>query len=696
MLFKLSFNNMKKSIKDYVIYFLTLVLGVAIFYMFNSIDSGQAMLRVSQSQKEIIKLLIIMLGYVSVFVAVILGLLIVYANNFLINRRKKEFGIYMTLGMGKRQISKIILIETILVGIISLTIGLAVGVFASQFMSIVVAKMFQADMTEFQFTFSSDACIKTCIYFAVMYIAVMFFNTFTVSRYKLINLLNASKKNEKVKIKNPFLCIIVFLFAVAMLGYAYWKVTVDANSLNTADKLLPPILMGIASTVLIFWSLSGFIIQIVQKMKNVYLKGANMFVLRQLNNKINTMVVSMSVICLMLFMTISILSSSLALRNTMERDLTEMTPVDLNLYKTANLPETYKKYGVEITTTKEQREDSKIPIVQTLKNNGLDMNVLKDMVEIPIYATNSLTWKDFFGDQYEEIKTRFPNLRYDTAEQIVKISDYNKIARLYGIKEYQLNDNEYIMICEFESQQEIRDKALADGNNPLMIAGKEYNTKYNECKEGFIAMSTSHTNVGIILVPDNCPLTDDMKEMAFLAANYNANTEEEKEKINELFSSSDSGFVQNLANNGIEIDGFTKISLREASVGLATIVTFIAIYLGIIFLIASSAILALKQLTESSDNKQRYTILRRIGCDENMINKALFRQIGIFFGVPLMLAVIHSIFGIQFAIKIMSGIASSKDLLPSAIGAVIIIGVIYGAYFLATYFGSKNIIKEEE
>ena len=690
MLFKLSFNNMKKSIKDYVIYFLTLVLGVAIFYMFNSIDSGQAMLRVSQSQKEIIKLLIIMLGYVSVFVAVILGLLIVYANNFLINRRKKEFGIYMTLGMGKRQISKIILIETILVGIISLTIGIAVGVFASQFMSIVVAKMFQADMTEFQFTFSSDACIKTCIYFAVMYIAVMFFNTFTVSRYKLINLLNASKKNEKVKIKNPFLCIIVFLLAVVVLGYAYWKVTVDAGSLTTANKLLPPILMGIVSTVLIFWSLSGFIIQIVQKMKNVYLKGANMFVLRQLNNKINTMVVSMSVICLMLFMTISILSSSLALRNTMERDLTEMTPVDLNLYKTANLPETYKKYGVEITTTKEQREDSKIPIVQTLKNNGLDMNVLKDMVEIPIYATNSLTWKDFFGDQYEEIKTRFPNLSYDTAEQIVKISDYNKIARLYGIKEYQLNDNEYIMICEFESQQEIRDKALADGNNPLMIAGKEYNTKYNECKEGFIAMSTSHTNTGIILVPDNCPLTDDMKEMAFLAANYNANTEEEKEKINELFSSSDSGFVQNLANNGIEIDGFTKISLMEASVVLATI------DLGIIFLIASSAILALKQLTESSDNKQRYTILRRIGCDENMINKALFRQIGIFFGVPLMLAVIHSIFGIQFAIKIMSGIASSKDLLPSAIGAVIIIGVIYGAYFLATYFGSKNIIKEEE
>ena len=696
MLFKLSWNNMKKSIKDYAIYFLTLVLGVAIFYMFNSIDSQQAMLQVTQSQREIIKLMITILGFVSVFVAVVLGLLIVYANNFLINRRKKEFGIYMTLGMGKRQISKIILMETIFIGVISLAVGLVAGVFASQFMSILVAKMFEADMSEFQFVFSKDACIKTCIYFAVMYVAVMLFNTYTVSKYKLINLLNANKKNEKVKIKNPFLCILVFFVAATILGYAYWKVTVDFGRLTTADKLLPPILMGIISTILIFWSLSGFIIQVVQKIKNTYLKGTNMFVLRQINNKINTMIASMSVICLMLFMTISILSSSLALRNTMQRELIEMTPVDLNLYKTANLEESYMKYGKEIKTTKEQRVDSKISIQETLKNNGLDMKILKDIVEISMYNTDNLTWRDFFGEKYEEIKAEFPSLNYNMPEDIVKVSDYNKLARLYGINEYELNDNEYIMLCNFASQENIRNKVLEDGKNPLMIAGKEYNTKYNECKDGFVVMSTSHTNQGIILVPDNCSLTEDMKVRYLLAANYNANTDEEKQEIEKIFVSGDSGFIQNLSSNGLDIDGMTKISIMEASVGLATIITFIAIYLGVIFLIASSAILALKQLTDASDNKQRYTILRKIGCDEKMINKSLFRQIGIFFGVPLLLAIIHSIFGIQFAVKMMSGLASEKDLLLSAAATVIIIGVIYGAYFLATYFGGKNIIKEEE
>lgn len=364
--------------------------------MFNSLDSQQAMMEVSASQRDIIKLMVDMLEFVSVFVAVVLGLLIVYANNFLVNRRKKEFGIYMTLGMGKRQISKIILMETIFIGIISLGVGIILGVFASQFMSILVAKMFKADMTGFTFVFSKDACIKTCIYFAVMYIAVMFFNTLTVSRYKLINLLNATKKNEKVKIKNPFLSILVFIIGASILGYAYWKVTADVRSMDTAEKMLPPILMGITGTVLVFWSLSGFILQVVQMHKKTYLKDTNMFVLRQINNKINTMVASMSVICLMLFMTVTILSSSLALRNSMERNLIEMTPVDLNLTKTANLPETYKKYGREVKSTKEQREDSKISIIETITNNGFDMNLLKDVIEIPIYATNDLTWEDFF------------------------------------------------------------------------------------------------------------------------------------------------------------------------------------------------------------------------------------------------------------------------------------------------------------
>lgn len=689
MLFKLSIKNMKKTTKDFAIYFLTLVLGVAIFYMFNSLDSQQSMIQISNSTRDLIKLMISMLEFVSVFVAVILGLLIVYANNFLINRRKKEFGTYMLLGMSKGQISRILLIETILVGIISLIVGLIIGIFGSQFMSILVGKLFAADMSKFEFVFSEDACIKTCIYFAVMYIAVMIFNTFTISRYKLINLLNASKKNEQIKIKNLWVCILVFIIGVVILGYAYYKVTGGVNELSTADAMLPIILMGIVGTILVFWSVSGFILKLVQLRKNIYLKDVNMFVLRQLHNKINTTVVSMSIICLMLFMTITILSSALSLNNTMRKDLEDTTPVDLNLYKAANLPDNDK-------ISKAQIEDSRKTMIHSLEDNGFDMNKLKDVVEIPVYSTNELTWRDTLSPVYDEVKKQFPNLLYETEEEIIKVSDYNKVARLYGNTEYELNDNEYIMLCDFDNMEELRNKALKI-NSTIVLAGNEYKSKYDECQSGYIKMAGSHVNNGIILVPDNCNLTENMKEEIFLAANYNADTEEGKEEIEKIINGETSSELsKNLEEKNITIDGMTKIAIIESSLGISTIVLFISIYLGVIFLIASSAILALKQLTESSDNKQRYTILRKIGADEKMINGALFKQIGIFFLMPLTLAIIHSIFGIQFVMTMMSVLADTKELLPSAIATAVIIGIIYGAYFMATYLGSKNIIKEDK
>ena len=695
MLFKLSLKNMKKSFKDYAIYFITLVLGVAVFYMFNSLDSQEAMLKVSSSTKEIIKLMINMLGMVSVFIAIILGLLIVYANNFLINRRKKEFGIYMTLGMSKRQISKILLIETIFVGIISLLIGLVIGIFGSQLMSILVAKLFQADMTKFEFVFSKNACIKTCLYFAIMYLAVLIFNAFTISKYKLINLLTASKKNEKIKIKNPILCVVVFIISSIGLGYAYWIVTKKVFTLSsineTTKAIVLAIILGIITTILIFWSISGFILKIVESKRSIYLKGTNMFVLRQIHNKINTTVISISVICLMLFMTITALSSSLALKNSMQKDIEAMTPVDINLCKTANLDNSKES----ITYSEEIKEDSKKPISYTLKENGFDMDLLKDVIELPIYELSDLTWEKTLGSVAIDIKKEFPMMNLATPEMIVKLSDYNKIAKLYGNKEYTLNDDEYLIIANYESIAEMRNKGL-QANAQININGSEYKPKYQKCEDSFIEISTSKTNVGIIIVPDSANLNIDNQKLWLLVANYNAKNKEEKDKIEDIFSDNESALNQKLHEAKNSLNSDTKIHLFESSIGLSTIVVFIAIYLGIIFLIVSCAILALKQLTESSDNIERYVILRKIGCDEKMINKSLFEQIAIFFMLPLILAIIHSIFGIQFALSIFNTLASKDQLLPSIILTIIVMSLIYGCYFLATYIGCKNIIKEAE
>ena len=689
MLFKMSVKNIRKSIKDYTIYFLTLILGVAIFYMFNSLDSQEAMLVVNSSTRQIVKLMVGMINYVSVFVAVILGFLIVYANNFLIKRRKREFGLYMTLGMGKRQISGILLGETFLIGLISLVVGLVIGVFGSQLMSILVAKLFQADMSEYQFVFSEAACWKTCAYFGVMYAASMVLNIVIISRYKLIDLISAEKKNEKVRMKNPVICVLVFLAAAVTLGTAYYMVTGGLTQLDLMNQLVIPILMGIVSTFLIFWSVSGLALKVVQMRKGLYLKDSNIFVLRQIHNRINTTVVSMTIICLLLFMTITVLSTALSLNRVLTQDLEEMTPVDLNLYKTANLPDNGNYTQLQI-------EDSQKPISDTLKENGLDMKVLKDVTEVATYTSTEWTWETSLQSVIESAKENYPMLMYDTAEEIIKLSDYNKIARLYGNREYELAEDEYLVLCDFDNMKNLRDMALKNGSE-VAIGGKVYHSRYPECQEGYLVISTSHTNTGLMVVPDSCPLSEDMKERYYLMADYNADTKEEKYQTEAMFTNYGDGdheLMENLEEKQIRLDGVSKISIIESSKGLSTIISFIAIYLGIIFLIASSAILALKELTENSDNRHRYTILRKIGMDEKMIHQTLFRQIGIFFMAPLVLAVVHSIFGIQFALKIVAVQVETREMLPSVIATAVFLILVYGGYFLATYMESKIIIRE--
>ena len=685
----MSVKNIRKSIKDYTIYFLTLILGVAIFYMFNSLDSQEAMLVVNSSTRQIVKLMVGMINYVSVFVAVILGFLIVYANNFLIKRRKREFGLYMTLGMGKRQISGILLGETFLIGLISLVVGLVIGVFGSQLMSILVAKLFQADMSEYQFVFSEAACWKTCAYFGVMYAASMVLNIVIISRYKLIDLISAEKKNEKVRMKNPVICVLVFLAAAVTLGIAYYMVTGGLTQLDHMNQLVIPILMGIVSTFLIFWSVSGLALKVVQMRKGLYLKDSNIFVLRQIHNRINTTVVSMTIICLLLFMTITVLSTALSLNRVLTQDLEEMTPVDLNLYKTANLPDNGDYTQLQI-------EDSQKPISDTLKENGLDMKVLKDVTEVATYTSTEWTWETSLQSVIESAKENYPMLMYDTAEEIIKLSDYNKIARLYGNREYELAEDEYLVLCDFDNMKNLRDMALKNGSE-VAIGGKVYHSRYPECQEGYLVISTSHTNTGLMVVPDSCPLSEDMKERYYLMADYNADTKEEKYQTEAMFTNYGDGdheLMENLEEKQIRLDGVSKISIIESSKGLSTIISFIAIYLGIIFLIASSAILALKELTENSDNRHRYTILRKIGMDEKMIHQTLFRQIGIFFMAPLVLAVVHSIFGIQFALKIVAVQVETREMLPSVIATAVFLILVYGGYFLATYMESKNIIRE--
>ncbi len=685
MLFKLAFKNIKKSVSDYAIYFFTLVLGVAIFYVFNAIDSQTAMMKVSESTRDIIDLMLNMLSGVSVFVSFVLGFLIIYASRFLMKRRNKEFGIYMTLGMSKGKISKILVVETFLIGLLSLVVGLVLGCALSQVMSVIVANMFEADLTEFTFVISTNAIVKTIIYFGIMYLLVMIFNTISVSRCKLIDLINANKKTETVKLKNPYLCIFIFIVAVVILGYSYYSVTVGVDNLRETWQIFLIIGLGALGTFLLFFSLSGLVLRVLQHFKKFYYKGLNSFTIKQFSSKINTTVFSMTVICLMLFVTICVFSSCMSMKNAMTANLKELAPVDIELAKTRDIPREFiEEYGY----SEGQVNNSYQSIEDDLNSIGFDVNnYYKDIVSINTYTTDELTVRNTLGSAYNEIYKKYPFMTYDAVEEIVTVSDYNKAAKLLGLDTYTLDSDEYLIIADYDNMVSVRNAALGL-NTPIIIDGKTYYPKYDKCKDGFLVISNSHINAGVFIVPDDA-VSNLTVEEEYMYANYKADTEEEKQEIEDLLLSKSDA----LENIGSTISAGTRLSIYEGSVGLGALVTFIGLYLGVIFLISSAAILALKELSEATENKERFKMLRKIGADEKLINKALFRQIAIFFLAPLLIAIIHSIFGIMFCNYILETFGNESLLLAIVLTALLLV-VIYGGYLLITYYCSKRIIKE--
>lgn len=690
MLAKLALKNIKRSIKDYAIYFFTLVLGVAIFYVFNALDSQSIMLDVSDRVRDMMELVSVIMGIVSVFVAFILGALIIYASRFLIKRRSKEFGIYLTLGMSKRKISLILLIETIFIGFLSLAVGLLLGIVASQFASVLVANMFDANMTNFHFVFSASALIQTLIYFGIIYVVVMIFNTIVVSRQKLINLLSSSRRNEKIKNKNLWVCTVVFIIAAIILGYAYYLVTAGLENLvmdsDGPGILIVPILMGVVATFMLFWSLSGILLRIIMSFKKVYYNKLNAFVLRQFSSKINTTVASMSVICLMIFFTICILGSALSINQTLHQSLETALPMDAQVESMGDdapsIPEIYKQENINID---ELLTD--IQSYDTYMTEGYFISgVTGNLINFDDLSTDTIEITDGEATVEEVISTK----------TFVHLSDYNRMAKIFQLPELELAKDEYAVLSDLRPMIEYMNKIL-EHDAQLKIGNATLKPKTDKCINGTIELAMNGMNYGTFIVPDDLKITGEhLYRKEYLLGNFA--DPEQAEEIERKLGSINNRFYSN-GNASDDESGIyyysvnTRQEIIDNSVGTSAMVTFIGLYLGIIFLISSAAVLALKELSESSDNRSKYSILRKIGASESMLSRALFWQIFIFFLFPLLVAILHSVFGLMFCDFILSTIGG-VDIAHSLPGVALILAVIYGGYFIITYLCSKNIIRE--
>ena len=659
---KIAFKNVKKSFKDYTIYFFTLMLAVCIFYTFNSIESQKAMSELTSSGESYVEILSKVISYVSVFIAFILGSLILYANNFLVKKRNKELGIYMTLGMSKNKISKILILETIIVGILSLISGLILGLIFSQGLSILVVKLFGLKMSTYSFVISGKAMIKTVLYFGIMFLLVMIFNSFVISKYKIIDLLTVGRKTEEVKFKSNIVYLITFILCVVSLSTAY-KLVLEVGLLGIQDiKFTTSILLGVLGTFLFFFSLSGFILYIVKKNKKIYFKGLNIFIVKQINSKINTNFISMSVICLMLFMTIGMLSTGFSFKNALESGLKDSTPYDASAY---------------MYIDKDQKATD---IQKSLEYIGVKFNKEDKVVYYDLYTDNKTI---------SEALNLNANMR--SLMNYMKLSDYNKIRALDNRNAIELNKDEVLITSNYANTLEAIQNYVKN-NDSIKIKNKSYKIKDKKVIEENLTTDFMKDNMITVIVND-----DVCDNMTLISSNVNVNfVGEGKEKRESDFTNK----IYSYKTTDTDYDkigfvlGASRTEIYESNKGMTTIVLFIGIYIGIVFLISSMAVLALQQLSEASDSIDRYKSLKRLGASEKDINKTIFIQTLVYFSLPVILAFIHSVIGIKVANDFVS-VYNKPNIMGSSLITAGIFMIVYIIYFYITYSGYKNIVKNK-
>lgn len=657
MYFKLAFKNIKKSYKNYVIYFLTLIFGICIFYTFNSIESQSVMMELNEQKQSAFMMAEQLMGYFSVFIAFVLGFLIVYANNYLIKRRKKEFGIYMTLGMENGSLSKMIFLETLFIGAISLGIGLVLGIMLSQALSVLTAYMFQVDLTKFQFVFSPLGFKRTVLCFSIIYLVVLIFNFISVRKIKLIDLLTASKRNEKPTIKNLWVSVILFLVSLGILGTAYYKVIHDGIAFASFNALGLPILLGCIGTFIFFYSLTGFFLKVIQGNKKFYLRDLNMFVMKQISSKINTTFVSLSFICLMLFLAICTFSGGLGINRAINADLKDLTKFDVTFWSNSgeNIENLLKKKNIDIS------------------------NIAKEDSNMVMYDSK-IKYSNFLSKEgMAAMKNYFP-VANDNDILVIGEKGYNNTLKLLGKEPVNLKENQYLTVGNIDEMKKWVNESLENGKK-INISGKTLEPENKKYENINLYNFTMKGDILIFVVKDF--LLEGLKPVSSrfnMMLKDNSNTKEELENVRDQLVES-------------QVYSITKKEIYDNAAGLGATMAYLGIYLGLIFIITSAVVLAIQQLTESTDNVERYRLLKEIGVDQKMINKAIFTQVGVYFMLPLSLAIVHSIVGLKISSTIV-GVFGNASIMPNVIITAIIFVIIYGGYFLATYLGAKKNINE--
>ncbi|WP_243495723.1 FtsX-like permease family protein [Priestia aryabhattai] len=661
MTFNLIFKNVRRSMKDYAIYFLTLALGVSLFYAFNSISSQPDLNKLNYAMELFGDALVTYIGLLSKFIAVILAFLIIYANQFIMKRRKKEMGIYMSLGMNKWKISSLFVGETFLVGILALMVGLGIGFLLSQGISIVALKLFVGNAAGFQLMFSAAAMKQTILSFALIFIIVMLFNTRAIMNIKLVDLLTANRKNQELKVLNKPITLLLFLLSLVSLVSGITSLLfygLDKDKLTWIMGLL------VGGVVLFYYTVSGVIIMLIKRNKKTYFTGLNAFSFRQLGSKMQTNFLVMIVLCGLLFTSLVVLGTGFSTTRSMNKQAKVSTPFDLTIM-----------YPYQKNIAPLNRAD----------RDGIKLREsLKSYAQTTLYKT-TMTYEDLFkGQKMNLAKAEQKMLKSHI--NFVSQTDFNKQMRLSGQKQIQLKPGQYIINANHEGTEK-NVKHFLQYNGTLTVGHKTLTPLSDKPFKNIISLSNSTitNDMGTVIIPDQVART--LKPDSYLLNGKFPSIKVE----GQMYEAMNNKWIEHSLNGSMFY--VTNSVIKDTYFGTFGVIAFVCSYLGIILLIVTLSVLSLQQLTEIQDNKERYRTLAKIGADKGMISKSIFKQVAFYFVMPLIMAAILSSFTTRVVLDKLEPFFEIS-IAQNMIVSYGIILALYAVYFIATYQSAKQIIVE--
>ena len=613
MFSKLAFRNVRRSFRDYGVYLLTLTFGVCLFYTFNSLDGQGAMIYLAQSQNPMAQVIQSCIDIFSVFVAVVLACLILYANSFLLRRRKRELGTYLLLGLSQGQVSRLLFLETGLIGLASLVLGLGLGLLASQGLSALTLSMFSLRVDAFGLAFSPRAVVRTAVYFGLIFLLVMVFSGLQVSRAKLLDLMQSGRRNEELRLRPLWVSVVQFAAGVVclLIAYAILLISGMAYAIILPMLCIPMLGLGTLGTLLVFKSLSGFVLRLVQSRPKLYFKNLNVFTLRQWISKVHSTYLAQTVICILLLLAMGITASSIGLNNTIESMTGHQAPFDI--------------------TVQNQNADSQgtIDFPALLAAHGVE--------------ESDLAWQQDTIFYYNDPAVT----GIEDASAAIRLSDCQALLSRSGQPAYR-------------------------GPVPGYLTGVEEQ------------LTTGNLGLSCVVVPDEMAQKLEVRRQVW-SADYAGDEEDTENRVQDALA------AYQMEHGWLRVE--TRLNLYQETMGSKILALFLGLYLGLTFLLAAAAVLALQQLSQAADNAGRYAILRRLGAEENLVSRSAVEQVALAFLLPLGLALVHTVVGMKAANDLIAQ-AAKVDSVQSALVTALVLLLVYGGYFLATSLACRRLARD--